>query len=154
MTENDEPKFKKVIIEDADGIDEFLSDTVSEDVYPALCLAKPPYRNSDNGSFAYLSYFDVVMYVICKTKNDDYGTTDNRDLVKQDLERAEELVTEFGSKLHQYNRYDESDTNIDFSWNDWTAEPVKLLGSDLARGYEVKFRLGLPTHQALNPAIV
>lgn len=152
MTDNDQAKFKEVLISDGDGIDQFLLDSITKEVYPALCFSKPPYKNFDNGSYGYYSNFEVVMYVICKTSINDYGTTDVLSLIDADLLKAEQLANEFGAKLHQYNRLDDTAIPIDFSWNDWSAEPVTLLGSDAARGYEVKFRIGLSMAECLNPA--
>lgn len=152
--DEDEPKFKEVIVSDGDGIDEFLQDATLRDVYPALALSKPPYKNFDNGGYGYFSYFNTTMYVFCKTKLEDYGTQTEKELIEQDLLNAERLVHELGSLLHQYNRRDTTPVPIDWSWNDWTAEPVKLIGSDSARGYEVKFRIGIETSDVLNPPIL
>ena len=146
------PAINEVILSDGDGIDQFLVDSISKDVYPALCLVRPRYKHSDNGNYGYYSYFDVVLYVFCKTKVDDYATDNEKIRTDNDLNTAEAIITEFGLKLHQHNRLDTTSVPIDFNWNDWQAEPVSSIGVDDCKGYEAKFRLGLPSSAQLNHA--
>ncbi len=140
------PAIKTVIHSDGEGIDAFLSN--SENEYPALCFVRPNYKHFDNGSYGYYTYFDVSMFCFAKTQITDYGTDDALARSQGDFDAAEQIVTDIAKKLNQYNR--ERVIPIEFSLNDWAAEPVQSMNTDAAYGYNVRFRIGLPTSNQLN----
>ncbi len=147
---NQIPAIRKKVLADGDGLDRFVESTVSEDMYPCLLSIRPRYRASDNGMGMFFAYFEAKIYIVCKTQINDYGTDDLYARVDGDYNNAETLATELGSKINHYNRDRTTDPfGIEFSFNDWSAEPVQFLTTDNCVGYEITFRIGLPAADVL-----
>jgi hypothetical protein len=142
-------EFQKIEQSDGEGIDKILRDSFGEDVYPAALFIRPRYRMFRNEAKMDYAYFDGRMYVVTKTKIEDYGTDNEDARIENDLNRAEELSLKIGKKLSKYNRDVEIIAPIEFTWNDWTCEPVQMMSTDNCYGYLVDFKIGIPIYDAI-----
>lgn len=129
---------KYIQMSDSNGMDRFLSDSRSEDIYPGIYVLRPKYSGQMVENALMLAQFDTTLFVFFQGDQDNYESEDDA------YNQAESIVGSVIKSL-QHDRFI-SKNYLDF--DSVKVEPVMYsTGLDSTYGYELKMRLGLPANQ-------
>ncbi|KAB7728024.1 hypothetical protein F5984_19915 [Rudanella paleaurantiibacter] len=119
---------------DAAKMERLVTESMTEEIYPAVFLMRPRYRPIDNGADNQVAEFNVIFYVLCQAVNDSEENVDAA------FDQAEELAL---SILRQFRQDHRETAFVDFDYSSAMLEPIQMMTLDTAMGYEVKCKISL-----------